>query len=401
MELILTEDTLAQYFCDVLPHCNEMQRRVVTGAMADALGRGGNTAVATASGQSRNTVIKARGEVVDGIDPSNRLRAPGAGRKKAIDLQPELLSALDELVNPDTRGNPMSLLRYTLKSTYELSRELIDKKFDASPSTVRRLLHAIGYSLQAPSKVKEGDSHPDRDGQFKYINKLAAAFTKKKQPVISVDTKKKELVGDYDNGGREWQLSGEPIEVNTYDFPDPTMPKAVPYGIFDVENNEGWVSVGDSADTAAFAINAIRSWWYAMGRLRFPTATKLLICADGGGSNGHRVRAWKTNLAILAKELGIEITVVHYPPGTSKWNKIEHRMFSFVTMNWRGRTLDSYRSIVELISATTTQSGLRIKAERDTEFYEKGIKVTDKELAALPLERHKFHGDWNYTMLPT
>ena len=401
MELILTEDTLAQYFCDVLPHCNEMQRRVVTGAMADALGRGGNTAVATASGQSRNTVIKARGEVVDGIDPSNRLRAPGAGRKKAIDLQPELLSALDELVNPDTRGNPMSLLRYTLKSTYELSRELIDKKFDASPSTVRRLLHAIGYSLQAPSKVKEGDSHPDRDGQFKYINKLAAAFTKKKQPVISVDTKKKELVGDYDNGGREWQLSGEPIEVNTYDFPDPTMPKAVPYGIFDVENNEGWVSVGDSADTAAFAINAIRSWWYAMGRLRFPTATKLLICADGGGSNGHRVRAWKTNLAILAKELGIEITVVHYPPGTSKWNKIEHRMFSFVTMNWRGRTLDSYRSIVELISATTTQSGLRIKAERDTESYEKGIKVTDKELAALPLERHKFHGDWNYTMLPT
>jgi hypothetical protein len=400
MELILTEEALAQYFSDVLPHCNEMQRRVVSGAMADALGRGGNTAVATASGQSRNTVIKARGEVVNGVEPSIRLRASGAGRKKAIDLQPELLSALDELVHPDTRGNPMSLLRYTLKSTYELSRELIAKKFDASPSTVGRLLHKIGYSLQAPSKVKEGDSHPDRDGQFKYINKLAAVFTKKKQPVISVDTKKKELVGDYDNGGQEWQLSGKPIEVNTYDFPDPDMPKAVPYGIFDVENNEGWVSVGDSADTAEFAINAIRSWWYAMGRLRFPNATELLICADGGGSNGHRVRAWKTNLAILAKELGLEITVVHYPPGTSKWNKIEHRMFSFITMNWRGRTLDSYRTIVELISATTTQSGLHINAERDTEFYEKGIKVTDKELAALPLEKHKFHGEWNYTMLP-
>ena len=397
----LTEEALAQYFVDVLPHCNEVQRRVVTGAMSDALGTGGNTIVTRTSGLSRNTVIKGHGEVVNGIEPSDQLRAPGGGRKKAIDVQPDLLAALDELVHPDTRGNPMSLLRYTLKSTYELSRELVSQGHDASVSTVRRLLHSLGYSLQAPSKMKEGATHPDRDGQFRYINKIAAKFAKNKQPVISVDTKKKEMVGEYDNGGLEWQLSGEPIEVNTYDFPDPKTPKAVPYGIFDVTNNEGWVSVGDSGDTSEFAVNAIRTWWNTMGRQRFPEAVEILVCADGGGSNGYRVRAWKTNLAILAAELGLKITVVHYPPGTSKWNKIEHRMFSFITTNWRGRTLDSYRTIVDLISSTTTTTGLKINADRDAESYETGIKVTDKELAAVPLKPHKFHGEWNYTVLPT
>ena len=263
------------------------------------------------------------------------------------------------------------------------------------------MLKRLGYSLLSPAKVKEGTADPDRDCQFKYLHGLAAEFVTAGDPVISVDTKKKEMVGEYANGGVEWQPAGQPERVNVHDFVDPELGRAIPYGIYDETNNGGWVSVGDVADTSEFAVNAIRSWWNTMGRARFPNATRLLITADAGGSNGHRVRLWKSELARLAAETGLEITVCHYPPGTSKWNRIEHRMFSFITMNWRGRPLTSYRTIIELIAATTTETGLTIRAERDTEWYEKGVKISDTEMAALPLNRHHWHGDWNYTLAAT
>jgi transposase len=391
-------DELSEFFSTVVPHLNEVQRRVVAGAMARALGRGGKSAVAEASGMSRNTVSKAQGEVEAGIEPSVRLRPPGGGDKPAVDKQPGLAEALDELVHPDTRGNPMSSLRWTSKSTYELADELVRQGYRVSAELVRRLLHQMGFSLQAPAKEKEGTRHPDRDDQFAYLNRCVARFVKAAQPVISVDTKKKELVGDYDNGGKEWQPAGEPEVVRVHDFIDKEVGKTVPYGIYDLSNDEGWVSVGDSADTAAFAVESIRRWWERMGRVRFPSATRLLITADAGGSNSYRNRLFKVELARLAQETGLEITVCHYPPGTSKWNKIEHRMFSFITMNWPGRPLVSYRTIIELISATTTKKGLKVRAERDWNYYETGVKVTDAELAAVPLTPHKWHGEWNYTV---
>jgi hypothetical protein len=394
----LSPETLEVFFDTVQPHLDERQRRVVAGAMAEALGRGGQVRVATASKMSTNTLWRAVTEVREGIEVSDRVRRPGGGDKPAIERQPELLSALDDLVHPDTRGNPMSLLRWTSKSTYELARELTREGYSASAELVRRLLHQMGYSLQAPAKEKEGTNHPDRDAQFSYLNDQASSFMADDQPVVSVDTKKKELVGEYANKGREWQPTGEPDEVLVHDFIDPESGKAVPYGVFDVANNEGWVSVGDNADTAGFAVNSIRRWWEKMGRERFPEATRLLITADSGGSNGYRIRAFKVELAKLAKETGLEITVCHYPPGTSKWNKIEHRMFSFISMNWRGRALVSYRTIVELIAATTTEAGLRIEAEHDTTGYRTKVKISDAELEAVPLRRHEFHGDWNYTV---
>ena len=380
---------------------DERQRRLMAGAMATLLGRGGQARVTEASGMSRNTVISGTREIVGGVGPSDRVRAKGAGPKALIDTRPGLLEALDELVHPETRGTPMSLLRWTSKSTAKLAGELVRKGFEISPDTVGRLLKRMGYSLQAPSKQKEGGQHSDRDAQFHYLNGLAGEFTAAGQPVISVDTKKKELVGEYSNGGREWQPVGEPEIVNGHDFPDPDVGKAIPYGIYDVTNNEGWVSVGDVADTGQFAANAIRTWWATMGKARFPTATRLLITADCGGSNAARARLWKRELRRLADELGIEIVVCHYPPGTSKWNKIEHKMFSFISMNWRGRPLTSYRTIIELISATTTESGLTIRAGRDPEWYEKGIKITDRELAALNITGHDWHPNWNYTVTPT
>ncbi len=381
-----------------MPHLNEVQRRVVAGAMAVGLGRGGKTAVAEAAQMSRNTVIKAAGEVEAGIVPSDRQRAPGGGDIKVEVKQPGLLEALDELVDPETRGNPMSRLRWTAKSTATLARELVAQGFAISDDTVGRILKDLGYSLQAPAKEKEGKAHPDRDAQFHYLNDEVTDFLRADQPVISVDTKKKELVGEYTNGGKEYHPEGEPTRVKTHDFVDKDLGRAVPYGIYDIGNNEGWVSVGDTADTATFAVEAIRRWWYSMGIVRFPNATRLLITADGGGSNGHRVKLWKVELAKLAAETGLEITVAHYPPGTSKWNKIEHKMWSFISMNWRGRPLVSYRTIIELISATTTTSGLTIRAEEDFNYYETGTKVTNAELAAVPLARHDFHGDWNYTI---
>lgn len=382
----------------VLPHLNEVQRRVVAGAMAEALGRGGKSAVADASGMSRNTVIKAEREVAAGIEPSVRQRAIGGGDIKAEVKQPGLLEALDELVHPATRGNPMSFLRWTSKSTAKLADELVHQGFKITDDTVGRILKGLGYSLQAPAKEKEGSAHPDRDAQFRYLDQQVGSFMKAGQPVISVDTKKKELVGEFSNGGAEYHPKGEPTRTKTHDFVDKELGRAVPYGVYDLANDEGWVSVGDTADTAAFAVEAIRRWWYSMGQPRFPEATKLLITADAGGSNGHRVRLWKVELAKLAKETGLAITVCHYPPGTSKWNKIEHRMFSFISMNWRGRPLVSYRTIVELIANTTTTKGLTIRAQEDFNYYETGTKVTDAELAAVPLTRHEFHGDWNYSI---
>ncbi len=395
----VTSEGLARFFGVVVAHLNERQRRVVVGAAAEMLGN--KSAVATASGLSRNTVIKAEAEVAAGMEPSDCLRAPGAGAKPITELQPGILDDLDELVHPDTRGTPMSLLRWTSKSTAKLAEELVRKGYRVSDDTVGRLLKFLGYSLQAPSKQKEGTRHPDRDAQFRYLNDQAAQYLAAGQPAISVDTKKKEMVGEYDNGGREYRPQGDPELVNMHDFVDPEQGLAVPYRVYDVVNNEGWVSVGNSADTSAFAVNAIRSWWQTMGAQRFGGATRLLITADAGGSNGYRVRAWKAELAKLAAETGLEITVCHYPPGTSKWNRIEHRMFSYITMNWRGRPLVSYRTIVELISATTTKTGLRIKAERDTDWYPTGVRISDTELAALPVTAHDWHGEWNYTVHPT
>src|ERR1022692_97117 len=381
---------------------NEVQRRVVAGGMSEMLGRGGKTAVAEASGMSRNTVIKAEAEVEAGISPSSRLRAPGGGDKSLLDTQPGLLEALDELVNPETRGNPMSKLRWTSKSSTKLADELVDQGFEVSSRSVLRLLHRLGYSLQANAKVAEGRQHPDRDAQFHYLNDMATSFIDDGQPVISVDTKKKELLGHYANGGNEWAPEGQPERVEVHDFADPALgehAKAIPYGIYDIANNEGWVNVGDTADTSEFAVESIRRWWNQMGRDRFPDADRLLITADAGGSNGYRIRAWKVELARLAAETGLRITVCHYPPGTSKWNRIEHRMFSFITMNWRGRPLTSLRTIIELISATSTATGLTIQAAYDPNPYPKGVKISDAELAAVPLHRHEWHGEWNYTIV--
>jgi transposase len=397
----VTDEGLARFFEGVLPHMNEVQRRVVAGATAHMLGRGGKTAVALASGMSRNTVIKAEGEIATGIEPSVRLRAPGGGDKSLLDSQPGLLEVLDELVYPETRGNPMSKLRWTSKSSTKLADELEREGFEVSSRSVLRLLHKLGYSLQANAKVSEGRQHPDRDAQFNYLNDTADSFIDDGQPVISVDSKKKELIGNYANGGAEWSPGGQPERTNVHDFADPDLgeyAKAIPYGVYDVFNNEGWVNVGDTADTAEFAVESIRRWWNQIGKIRFPDADRLLITADAGGSNGYRVRAWKVGLARLAQESGLAITVCHYPPGTSKWNKIEHRLFSFITINWRGRPLTTMRTIIELISATSTSTGLSVQADYDPGWYPKGVKITDKQLAALPLEPHEFHGEWNYTL---
>jgi len=393
-----TEDALTDAFSVVLPHLDERQRRILTGAMARALGRGGVAAVARAAEMSRSTVQTAANEVDEGIVPSARVRRPGGGRKKAIDKDPNLLLELDDLVSPETRGDPMSPLRWTLKSTRVLAEALQAKGFEISASLVGQLLHKMGYSLQATAKVAEGVQHPDRNGQFEYLNARVKEFLAAGQPVISVDTKKKELVGSYANGGREWQPEGQPTRVDVHDFPDPEMPKAVPYGVYDLGADEGWVNVGDDGDTATFAVESIRRWWLRMGKPRYPDATKLLITADAGGSNGYRVRAFKTELARLAAEIGLEITVCHYPPGTSKWNRIEHRLFSFITMNWRGKPLTTYRTIVELIANTTTSKGLTVQAERDEGYYPRGVKITDEQLAAVPLHPHEWHGEWNYTV---
>jgi Rhodopirellula transposase DDE domain len=400
--VVVERQGLAEFFSVVMPLLDERQRRVVAGAVARMVGRGGVTAVAEAASMSRNTVITGGREIALGeAMVSPRVRREGGGRKRLIDKDPNLLLELDDLVSPEARGDPMSPLRWTAKSTYRLADALGAKGFDISPKTVGDVLVEMGYSLQGTSKQKEGAQHVDRDAQFRYINESAGKFLAAGQPVISVDAKKKELVGEFSNAGKEYQPKGKPVRTEVHDFIDPEMGKAIPYGVYDLGADEGWVSVGDDADTAGFAVSTIGRWWAQMGRGRHPDATQLLICADAGGSNGYRVRAWKVELARLAADTGLEITVAHFPPGTSKWNKIEHRMFSFITMNWRGRPLTSYRVVVQLIANTTTNKGLKINAELDQGHYPTGVKITNNQLAAVPLTRHEFQGDWNYTVHPS
>jgi hypothetical protein len=399
----IDEEALAEKLEAVLPHLDERQRRLTLAAEARALGHGGIAAVARVAGASRDTIRKGVRELEAGAPVSGRVRAAGAGRPRADAAQPGLAKALQSLVEPVTRGHPESPLRWVAKSLRELVGALAQMGYAASTTVVRRLLKEAGYSLQGNAKTIEGAQHPDRDGQFAYINDTAAAFMADGQPVVSVDTKKKEVVGSYKNPGREWQPKGEPVRVKMYDFPDPDMPKAVPYGVYDLADNSGWVSVGSSGDTATFAVESIRRWWTRMGQDRYPAATRLLITADSGGSNSARARLWKLELARLAAETGLQITVLHFPPGTSKWNKIEHRMFNFITLNWRGRPLTSYATIVDLIANTTTGTGLTLCAEHDPATYPIGVKVPDRQMKQTVdpvLTRHKFHGEWNYDIQP-
>jgi transposase len=397
----LSEHAAAELFSFIAPHLDEKQRRLLAGALAHALGRGGSAFVTRASGMSRNTVIAGQKAVVAGTEPSDRVRAEGGGRPRLVDVDPDVLTNLDDLVEPDARGDPMSSLRWTLKSTRQLADALREMGHQISSWTVGQLLHQMGYSLQATAKTVEGAQHPDRDAQFRHINDLATKRLANNEPVISVDTKKKELVvGKKANGGNEWQPKGRPEEVDVHDFPTPEVPKAIPYGVYDIGADEGWMQVGSEHDTAEFAVNAIRRWWETMGLERYANSKRLMITADAGGSNGYRNKLWKLELAKLARETGLEITVCHYPPGTSKWNKVEHKLFSFVTINWRGRPLTSYRTIVELATATTTRSGLKIRAEWDDAVYQTGTKVTDTQLKALPIRHGDWHGEWNYTVMP-
>lgn len=385
---------------------DERARRHWAASEARDYGWGGVSAVSAATGMSPNTIRKGLAELTAReVDPdaevTSRLRKVGGGRKRLTETDPELSVELDRLVAPLTRGDPQSPLRWTCKSTRHLAQELSRQGHPISARAVAQLLNDAGYSLQGNRKTLEGTSHPDRNAQFEYINAKVKQFQRRGQPVISVDTKKKELVGPYKNNGREWQRKGAPERVDVHDFPDRELGKVIPYGVFDMSRNEGWVSVGIDHDTAQFAVQAIGRWWRKMGAKRYPRAKELLITADGGGSNGSRSRLWKVTLQTLSRSLGLPIHVCHFPPGTSKWNKIEHRMFSHITQNWRGRPLVSHEVIVNLIANTTTRAGLKLRAELDRGKYPTGIRISDAELAALNLKRDRFHGDWNYVVLPT
>ena len=395
-----TRQVLAAKFQVIFPHLDERQRRLLMGAEARALGHGGIRAVAQAAGVREATVSLGVSELDSGAEPLGRARRPGGGRKQAADLDPGLRPALLALVEPEERGDPMSPLRWTTKSTRNLAAELTRQGHRVGADTVGDLLRAEGFSLQGNAKTIEGQRHPDRYAQFRYINEQVKDYQGTADPVISVDTKKKELIGEFKNGGREWRPKGQPTATRTHDFPGDSVGKAVPYGVYDLTADAGWVSVGTDHDTAAFAVESIRRWWKAAGQGEYPAARRLLITADAGGSNGYRTRAWKAELAALAVETGLEITVCHFPPGTSKWNKVEHRLFSHITMNWRGRPLTSHEVIVNTIAATTTATGLTVRAELDTSAYDTGIKVSDAQMDALPLTRHDWHGDWNYTLHP-
>ncbi len=386
---------------EMAPVLNEQSRRRFVALEADALGRGGVCLMARISGLARSTIYHGLSDIRHNVSaPAGRTRKKGGGRKKKAIEDPTLVVDLKSLVEAVTRGDPMRPLLWTTRSLRNLVSELARKGHTVCPTVVGDLLRGMGYSLQANSKTREGSRHIDRDAQFQYINTQATVFLAANEPVISVDTKKKELVGNFKNNGREWRPKETPELVNVHDFIDPKLGRAVPYGVYDITNNVGWVSVGTDHDTATFAVNAIRRWWRTMGKKRHPKAKRLMITADGGGSNGYRVRLWKVELQKLADELKLPITVCHLPPGTSKWNKIEHRLFSFITINWRGKPLRSYRTIVQLIAATTTDTGLKVRAELDENKYPKGVKVSDAQLATVNLSRHSFHGDWNYTIAP-
>jgi biotin operon repressor len=387
------------------PDLNERSRRRWAAVEASSLGWGGYSAVAAATGMSRNTIRKGMHELREGgtgreTEATGRIRCPGGGRKPLSQKDPGLLKELESLVEPVTRGDPVSPLRWTCKSTRKLAEELGRRNHAVSHNTVARLLRKSGYSLQSNRKTQEGTDHPDRNSQFEYINQQVKVFQKRGQPVISVDAKKKELVGNFKNGGREWKPSGQPEEVCVHDFPDPKLGKAIPYGVYDLTNNEAWVSVGIDHDTAEFSAEAIHRWWDKMGRQRFPNTKELYITSDGGGSNSSRSRLWKVALQKLADRTGLTLTMSHLPPGTSKWNKIEHRLFCHITQNWRGRPLISHEIIVKLIASTTTAAGLKVQAALDRGTYPTRKKVTDKELAEVHLRPAAFHGDWNYLIAP-
>jgi hypothetical protein len=387
----------------VLKHAlNERTRRLWAATEAAALGRGGISALAKVTGLTRSTVARGVREAADPnpLDPA-RIRKPGGGRKRKSALDRTLVPTLENLVEPHSRGDPESPLRWTCKSTRRLARELGCKGHRVSHTLVAQLLHECGYRLQANRKTKEGTRHPDRNAQFERINEIVADRIASAQPVVSVDTKKKELVGDFKNGGREWRPSGDPQKVRVHDFVDEKLGKAVPYGVYDIARNLGWVSVGVDHDTATFAVNTIRRWWKRMGRPLYRKARSLLIVADSGGSNGSRLRLWKWELQNLADETGLEIGVSHLPPGTSKWNKIEHRLFSFISQNWRGQPLLTRAAIVNLISSTTTDTGLKVRCVLDTRRYPKAVKVSDEQMARIRLVPASFHGDWNYTIMPS
>lgn len=406
---MVDERTLKRRFELLEPVLDERLRRLVAAAEAEAIGRGGSVFVSKATGVSRRAIRVGRQELLerDGVTAASgepargRIRKPGGGRKRTTVKDTRLREDLNALVDPLTCGDPESPLRWTCKSVRELAAELQAKGHQTSHRMVAELLHDMGYSLQANRKTLEGAEHPDRGAQFQYINAQVHAALASSEPAISVDTKKKELVGDFRNGGREWRPQGHPEAVRVHDFKLPELGRVAPYGVYDIGENTGWVAVGTDHDTAEFAVATIRSWWRSMGRVRYPQASTLLITADGGGSHGSRLRLWKTQLQRFVDEIGLPVTVCHFPPGTSKWNKIEHRLFSFITQNWRGKPLVSHEVIVNLIAATTTATGLQVHAELDCSKYPLGQKVTDAELAAVNIKRHDFHGEWNYTILPS
>ena len=398
------EARIRRKFRLVTVELDERRRRQWAAAEARDVGWGGISLVARATGLSRPTIMAGLKELelsaTSRLVAAARVRSPGGGRRTLTQSDPGLLEALERLIDPATRGDPMSPLRWTCKSTAKLAEELTRQNHPVSDRTVAMLLKQSGYSLQANRKSREGSSHPDRNAQFEYINRQVRAFQKRQQPVVSVDTKKKELVGEFKNPGEEWQPQGQPQPVNVHDFPDKKLGKAIPYGVYDLAGNEGWVSVGIDHDTAEFACASILRWWNEMGSARFPRATELMITADGGGSNSSRNRLWKKSLQCLANDLGMTLKICHFPPGTSKWNKIEHRLFCFITKNWRGRPLTTYEVIVNLIASTTTKKGLIVRAALDPRQYETGITVSDEELEHLRLTRAKFHGEWNYSIKP-
>ena len=383
------------------PVLDEQARRRFAAAEARVLGRGGVTLVSKVTGIARSTINRGIREIEENRSAgAGRVRRPGGGRRTKTQEDPTLLDDLQSLLEASTRGDPMSPLLWTSKSLDKLCAALKGMQHDVCPNVVAKLLRKLGYSLQSNRKTREGSKHPDRDAQFQYLDARMKEHMLEQSPVISVDTKKKELVGDFKNAGQELRPKGSPEEVRVHDFIDRELGRAVPYGIYDVADNKGWVSVGVDHDTAAFAVNTIRRWWSTMGQERYPNAKRLMITADGGGSNGARVRLWKIELQKFVDEIGIPVMVCHLPPGTSKWNKIEHRLFAFITKNWRGKPLVSHRTIVQLIGATTTEKGLAVRAELDTNTYPAGIKVSDAEMATLAIQRHDFHGDWNYTLRP-
>ena len=396
-----TEEAIRKRYKALSPVLDEQGRRRFAAAEADGFGRGGVTLLARITGLARRTIYRGASDITHNYSAgTGRVRKAGGGRKKTTDKDTTLLKDLQALVEPDTRGDPMKPLLWTTKSLNRLVAALKEHGHTVSANSVRTLLRGLGYSLQSNRKTREGGHHDDRDAQFQYINAQTKDYLAAGEPVLSVDTKKKELVGDYKNNGHEWRPKDAPEHVKVHDFIDPALGRAIPYGVYDVANNAGWVSVGNDHDTSAFAVHAIRRWHETLGKKSFPKATRLMVTADGGGSNGHRVRLWKVELQKLANELALPITVCHLPPGTSKWNKIEHKLFSFITINWRGKPLRCYQTIIQLIRNTSTKTGLTVHAERDTNLYPKGIAVSDEQLAVLNLSRHDFHGDWNYTLSP-